>query len=132
MQTVKGVRHGISRMVLTMIVTCTLAVLLVSSETTNGTEDVLQSSPYEHSHPECVTREDVRHEIRTVMGPIIESLVQESSAAIKDLKIENDKVATQEYVEAVVLSISGALLRTSEAIKDLRIEIDELQKQMDR
>ena len=42
--------------------------------------------------PECVTREDVRREIMEMMGPIIESLVQETSAAIDKLKSEIDKL----------------------------------------
>ena len=110
MQSVKGAGRRINRLVLTITVACIIAVLLVSSETTNGAEDVLQPRPHEHSHPEFVTqefvtREDVRYEIQTMVGPVIESLMQETSAAIGKLQMEIDK---------------------------LKKEIDKLKKAMDR
>lgn len=90
-------RRVISRLVLAVIVACMMTVALVSSETANGTEDGLQPGPQEHSHPEFVTqelitREDVRDEIRRMVGPVIESLVQETSAAIDKLQKEIDKL----------------------------------------
>ena len=130
MQSVKGARHGISRMVSTIIVACMLAVLLVSSETTNGTEDVLQSRPYEHSHPECVTREAVEDTIKAMVGPVIESLARETSAAIDKLRTES---ATREDVEDTIKAVVGPVIEslvqeTSAAINDLKIEIDKLQE----
>ena len=69
----------------------------MSSEATNATEDALQRGPHEYARPEFVTgafvtREDVRSEIQTMAGPVIESLVRETSAAIADLEEEVDKL----------------------------------------
>ena len=83
MQSVKRTRREISRLVLTITMSCMMAVLLASCETTStGTTDVPQPRPHEHTHPESATREDVKSEIQTMVGPVVESLVQETSAAV--------------------------------------------------
>ena len=97
MLSVKEGRGAVSRLILTITVVCIMAALPVSSEAMNGTEDALQAGPQEYSQPEFVTqefvtREDVRDEIRTMVGPVIESLIEETSAAIKKLQMEIDKL----------------------------------------
>lgn len=88
MQSMQRTRRETSRLVLTGILCLLLAGFIAGCETTNGTTEVLQPRPHEHSHPESATLEDVRTEIQTMVGPVIESLVQETSAAIEKLRKE--------------------------------------------
>ena len=90
MQSVKRTRRETSRLVLTGMLCFLLVGFLAGCETTNGTNDVLQPRLDEHSHPEAVTREDVRAEIETMVGPIVESLVREVSAAIEGLATKDE------------------------------------------
>ena len=92
MQSVKRTRRETSRLVLTGILCFLLVGLIAGCETTDGTKEVLQPRPHEHSHPESATREDVRAEIQTMVGPVIESLVQETSSAIAGIKEKLDRL----------------------------------------
>lgn len=89
MENVRWTTREINRLLLTITIACVMAVLLASCETTgNGTAEVLQPRPHEHSHPESVTQEEVRKTVQEMVGPVVESLVKETGAAIDNLKKE--------------------------------------------
>ena len=61
MQNVKRTGREVSRLVLTIIMACMMAVLLASCGTTsNGTTEVLQPRPHDHPHPEFTEYVDNR------------------------------------------------------------------------
>ena len=91
MQSVKRTKREISRLVLTITMTCMMAVLLASCGTTgNGTAEVLQPRPHEHPHPEFTEYVDNRvnqmiNEIDNRVGDIVDNRIQAIDNRIQEI-----------------------------------------------
>ena len=76
MQNVKRTGREISRLVLTIIMACMMAVLLASCTTHEHPTPPEQEMGHEH-------HQDVENTVKALVGPVIETLAQETSAAIQ-------------------------------------------------
>ena len=76
MQNVKRTGREVSRLVLTVTMACMMAVLLASCTTHEHPTPPEQETGHEH-------HQDVENRVKALVGPVIETLAQETSAAIQ-------------------------------------------------
>ena len=119
MQSVKQAGRETSRLVLTGILCLLMVGLIVGCETSNGTKGALQPMPEQHSHPESASVEDVRAEIQSMVGPVVESLVQETTASITRLQNQLEELVYAKECHSEVLIEVHEVGNNKEFVKKL-------------